>query len=250
MHVFDKKGTPHNDELFLLKMLNNEEFASKFREASSSYSEMTPVPNAANESSSSDPDESAGVRTVQRETPQAIQAAQESMESYEGTSNDYRTYVNTMPSYLGKDNIKSIMPSMTMGSMFTGLKSVSVSSSTSGNVANTILVTANIENEDTQTGQGASDGIDDIFVIPASLKVTMFGMPLVQYGQQFFIDLGTGTTLDNIYAVTNLSHKIDPTGFETSFDLTFLGQGMTRNFRRTLAQVFPALEDLQEADSQ
>jgi len=47
------------------------------------------------------------------------------------------------------------------------------------------------------------------------------GCPLATMGQKFFIDFGTGTTLDNVYVVTGLSHTFSPGKFETSWTFAF-----------------------------
>jgi hypothetical protein len=47
----------------------------------------------------------------------------------------------------------------------------------------------------------------------------MLGCPLLQFGQSFYVDFGTGTSADNIYTVTSFSHKITPGDFSTSAKL-------------------------------
>jgi hypothetical protein len=39
--------------------------------------------------------------------------------------------------------------------------------------------------------------------------------------QQYFVDLGTGTTVDNLYNITGLTHNISPGNFQTEIKLTF-----------------------------
>jgi len=52
-------------------------------------------------------------------------------------------------------------------------------------------------------------------IIPCELSLTTFGCPLVDFAQQFFIDFQTGTSVDNIYGVTGISHKISAGDFTT-----------------------------------
>ena len=134
--------------------------------------------------------------------------------------------------------------------MFNAIKNVSVNSTTSGAVGRERLITATLDRADNQEMQGAGSNVDDIFVIPATLDIKMFGMPLLNYSQQFFIDLGTGTTLDNIYAATVISHTLNSSGFETSFKGTFQGSGTTRNLRNTLIAVQPVLKEAEEENEQ
>ena len=59
-------------------------------------------------------------------------------------------------------------------------------------------------------------------VSPVEVDLTIFGCPVIGFGQQFFIDFGTGTTIDNVYAVTGISHNLGPGEFTTSLKLTAL----------------------------
>ena len=65
---------------------------------------------------------------------------------------------------------------------------------------------------------GGSDMLDqeEVRVIPSTIKLDCIGLPVVQRGNQIYLDMGTGTTLDNIYTVTNVQHTIKPGDFSTS----------------------------------
>lgn len=47
------------------------------------------------------------------------------------------------------------------------------------------------------------------------------GCPLATMAQHYFIDFNTGTTLDNLYIVTGLTHQITPGKFETSWQFGY-----------------------------
>ncbi len=47
----------------------------------------------------------------------------------------------------------------------------------------------------------------------------MLGNPYLRFMQKFFIRADTGTTIDNLYAVTSVTHTITPTNYETSAEL-------------------------------
>jgi hypothetical protein len=47
------------------------------------------------------------------------------------------------------------------------------------------------------------------------------GCPVLEYMQQFFVDMGTGTTVDNLYNVTGLTHTLAPGKFTTQIKFTF-----------------------------
>lgn len=59
-----------------------------------------------------------------------------------------------------------------------------------------------------------------IRTLPASLSITCLGTPIAKPFQSYFVDLGTGTTLDNLYTCTNVSHQFQQGKFITS--MTFM----------------------------
>lgn len=68
---------------------------------------------------------------------------------------------------------------------------------------------------------GAGGGGLPLRVIPASMTMTTLGCPLLSFAQLFFIDFNTGTTIDNIYGLTGITHSIMPGKFESALTLTF-----------------------------
>jgi hypothetical protein len=77
---------------------------------------------------------------------------------------------------------------------------------------------------------------------PAQLSLDMYGCPVINFGQQYFIDFGTGTTLDDIYGVTGVDHKFSPGEFTTSVKLVPLQkfgsfQSLLGNFSKMIAEV-------------
>jgi len=56
-------------------------------------------------------------------------------------------------------------------------------------------------------------------MMPADMGIDMLGNPNIKFMQKFFIKLGTGTSLDNLYGVSGLSHNITPDSFKTTLKL-------------------------------
>lgn len=56
-------------------------------------------------------------------------------------------------------------------------------------------------------------------ITPTEVSVEMLGLPTVQYMQYVFVDFNTGTTADNIYAITGIDHKLEAGSFTTSLKL-------------------------------
>jgi hypothetical protein len=59
-------------------------------------------------------------------------------------------------------------------------------------------------------------------VMPVQASIEMMGNPFVRFMQKFFIRADTGTTIDNLYAVSGIEHKITPENFTTSLQLVAL----------------------------
>jgi hypothetical protein len=130
-----------------------------------------------------------------------------------------------------KDKIKDYFPNITFGANNSTVKSLSFQSSTSGDVNNVLLLNS-LNNKKTGT-PNRSDLVDqeDVRVIPSTVTLNCMGLPIIQRGNQVYIDTGTGTTLDNIYTVTNVTHTIGPGDFTTNLTLTCTNQGDTDSLR-------------------
>jgi hypothetical protein len=72
----------------------------------------------------------------------------------------------------------------------------------------------------TQPNGGGTGGLP-LRVIPTSVSMTTLGNPLFDYMQLYFIDCSTGTTIDNVYGITGLTHTISQGKFESKADLAF-----------------------------
>ena len=74
------------------------------------------------------------------------------------------------------------------------------------------------------------------------LDVQSLGMPLVVIGQQYFIDFGTGTSADNIYVVSKVSHDISQGKFSSNISFTPLNAyGQYTNIGNVINQAIKEL---------
>lgn len=132
--------------------------------------------------------------------------------------------------------ITATMPTIRIGSEGSVITNASYSTAASGDISN-INILAGIKNQLGNATVDTSPGIDaDLFVIPGNLSVTMLGMPLVNRGQTYYFDFGTGTTLDNTYTVTNVKHSIKNGQFTTSVNLNITNQGSIRTVTSLLSR--------------
>jgi len=88
-------------------------------------------------------------------------------------------------------------------------------------------------------------------VIPAALTINALGCPLLNNGQMFFIDFNTGTTIDNIYILTGLTHSITPGKFESQMTLSFYdAYGRFEGAPTVVEYIKQQLKSVQEIDTQ
>ena len=132
------------------------------------------------------------------------------------------------------------MPSITIGSSLSNLQSFSAGSTTSNEIANVKLINALSGKDNISGGHqtvGALDQIEDMLVVPSVGTLNCNGMPLMQRGQQIFIDAGTGTTLDSIYTIQSVTHTIGESGFNTQAQVIYTGQSNVSSLRQKLADI-------------
>jgi hypothetical protein len=139
--------------------------------------------------------------------------------------------------------IETNLPTIKLGNDFSTVIQLGVSANTGGALADALLLESLRNAKDPQVSKGSSTSAEEVTVIPSTLNVSMFGMPLMNYGQQFFVNMETGTTADNVYIATGISHKISPDGFTTSLTLSPSFQGTVTSFRTALRGAISKIEN-------
>jgi len=106
------------------------------------------------------------------------------------------------------------MPSARYGESNSGILTADIQS-----MENPALATINMQRQGMGGGdqpQGNRDAGVPMRVHPVDCSIETIGCPLWDFGQQIFIDFGTGTTVDNIYAVVGIDHTIASGEFKSS----------------------------------
>jgi len=123
--------------------------------------------------------------------------------------------------------LRKLAPTLEIGTNGTMIKNVSLQSKTDDLMAAANLVNIMKPKSGNNAGssQAPASGLEGpgglpIRTVPAQLTMTTMGCPALRLYQQFFVDMGTGTSLDNLYQVTQINHKMSPGKFESS--LTFM----------------------------
>ena len=120
-----------------------------------------------------------------------------------------------------KKSISKYVPTISIGTTGTAVKNISYSTNQDALLGTIMMLRdgASAVNPSTPNGSGVGD--IPLRVIPGALTLTTLGCPTLEYMQQFFIDLGTGTTIDSLYNITSLTHTISPGTFTTEAKFTF-----------------------------
>jgi hypothetical protein len=117
-----------------------------------------------------------------------------------------------------KDYMMKSMPSIIYGSSHSAVLSADLSSMNDPKLASINMMRAGGSGGDGP--QGSRDSGLPLQTSPVSLSLTTYGCPLISYGQQFFCDFGTGTTIDNVFVVTGIDHSLSQGKFETKLKMT------------------------------
>jgi hypothetical protein len=194
VHFFDKRSTPNDEALFLLDVgmgTGPKELTSLVTTLQQGSSDnFTSILQSAS---------SAGIVNV-------------------SSSKGKDTYTLNTNNRGLKAFIKRTVPSITYGTPTSMLKSFSVQSIDMQDFETALLIQA--ANGTRVPGNQQLDAPqNDMQIYPMSFSATILGCPLIDYAQEFFIDFDTGTSLDNVYVVNGISHKIAPGSFSTDLEL-------------------------------
>lgn len=144
-----------------------------------------------------------------------------------------------------KDLVSKMMPTISIGANGSMITEASLSSKNDP-LLNTVNMTRSMTVKNTAAPNGAGSNGLPLRVIPATLSMTSLGCPLATMAQYYFIDFNTGTTLDNLYVVTGLTHAMSPGKFETSWQFGYAdGYGRYEGAPNIIDQI-AALKDIKE----
>ena len=134
---------------------------------------------------------------------------------------------------LAKKFLSEALPTMRYGTSAGMIKSISLSS-----ISDPALATINTIKMDDAAGDNPGNVREKglpLTISPTEVSVDMLGCPIINFGQSVYIDFGTNTTADNIYACTGLSHKFAPGEFSTSakFTLNIGAYGIYNSSKRS-----------------
>lgn len=122
---------------------------------------------------------------------------------------------------LAKKEIKKLAPSVTYGSQNSTVIDANVTTINEGNLSTVLMTRNDREKGKVSNVKITSDEDLPLQIFPSKATVTMFGCPIVNFAQYLFLDFETGTTIDNFYSVTGISHSLTPGSFKTTLTLSY-----------------------------
>lgn len=118
-----------------------------------------------------------------------------------------------------KNMIKSQMAYIQPGVQSSPIQNFQIQTQHDAKLATIHMLAAGQSGGGSDAAPGEQDRGLPLRMNPAAANIQMLGCPLLSYGQQYFVDMGTNTTIDNIYAVTSIDHKLSPGKFTTTAKL-------------------------------
>lgn len=142
------------------------------------------------------------------------------------------------------------MPTIIYGSSASAITSANLTTGGNAGLANVLLQRAFAP-----PGEAAPDNIDSgvpMQIIPSTLSISTIGCPLFYPMQRFFIDFGTGTSIDNVYYVISTENSIGSGGYKTDVKFAYsAGFATYTSLNQNLAMMAANLsQHINEAEQQ
>lgn len=150
------------------------------------------------------------------------------------STSDYKTDLQKLAkaSYASTKNLlMQYHPSIIHGASSGVVNSISVSSNTTGQLSNILIVEAYGQMRDGENSSDQTELFDETVLLPTSVQLEMMGFPSLARGQQIFIDFGTQTSLDNLYTVKTVDHSVSQGVFKTSSTLVATNQMIVKSYK-------------------
>ena len=132
----------------------------------------------------------------------------------------------------------TLFPTIVIGGESSLITSTQFSSAASGDLQSSYILRAYESAGIPMSKDSGSTMAQDIDILPMSLTISMIGNPLITRGQVYYVDFGTGTTLDNAYIVQKVSHTIEGGAFKTSVTMGPTSQATMRSASTKINALF------------
>lgn len=206
IHIFDKSNNPYKVQSLILKGGNGPGHGARFREVTNDFATSM---NA----------DQKDLAIAQLKRGMTLEDGRVLVDLTLTDDNDSVASAYTAI----KQTVSRTMPSIIYGANGTMVVGASLASKQDPLLAVSQMQTVAAKSGKPSVGQPNGSGQDGLplRIVPASMSLTTMGCPLLNNGQLFFVDFNTGTTADNIYILSNLTHTISPGKFESQMKMTF-----------------------------
>lgn len=226
VHIFDRHTTSYDTQAALLEANREDELRS-----------IRPVPTQQGGNPGVSQSHAAEANSI-------IQAAQiAGLITQIPNSNPPIYRINGGPARLREFMMKT-SPYIIVGAQGTAVKNAALATQQNAQLSTVNLLRS--FHSDPLEPNGESPGGLPLQVIPCDLSMPSLGCPLLEYGTKFFVDFRTGTTIDNFYYVTGISHKLEAGMFTTDAKFSpYDGWGKYRSLIDTIKNAQTILNDIQ-----
>jgi len=159
-----------------------------------------------------------------------------------GTTSDQPKYVLAGGYQALKNFISLGVPTIKYGTNSSMVTNLSVQTQNNPLLANIAIQRAHRNTSGSPTGY--QPGGLPMQIMPLKLQMRCIGNPLLHYGQEYFIDMQTGTSADNIYRCMQITHSLAQGKFESSLDMTI--QDSFQAYNPVMEPVHDALQLIKE----
>lgn len=228
IHVYDKAGTPHKSAVDILRddsgafVEVESSWKNKYRAGAKKIFKDNKSHKKPSNKKSADPVVAGTLNSTRSEAFSTIDAKPFN------TPVKVRSAGFGGPGTSGKVRFEAVkreltrhIPSIVIGTNGTAVKSVSYSSNQDALISTIMMLKNQKSSDNPSLPNGSGQGDLPLRVIPGQLSLSTMGCPTIEYMQQYFVDLGTGTTIDNMYNVIGVSHTISPGNFTSEITFGF-----------------------------
>ena len=221
IHIYDRAASPYNKNL---KIFSNEADTQKTNEfIVIPEAEVPEFARAAHTVSGADPDLAAPAILLRGFNSIAIPGFEVPLPGTKNAIDNLSRVIPTGRNVL-REYYSNTIPTIEYGVEGTLVKNINIASQTDGLIGTIYIQGGAGKVKSDLTDNGLTMAVNNLPVVasPVQMSMTTAGCPLAQLYQQFYIDMGTGTTIDNAYTATQVQHSFAPGKFETNWTFTYV----------------------------
>lgn len=207
IHIFDAAQNPHRGTETIYRGNQGSEYAWEFPQPFNPYAQKTTVDAAAMMGISDSSTQKSELTSAQ--INERVRNKSFDRETFTGDRTDRQKMMKL---------IARGIPMLIPGMEASAIKEASFASQADA-AMQAAQMTGISPSEDIQ-GTPRGDGIGNLpmRVIPSTMSMRTIGCPLLRFGQMYFIDMNTGTTIDNVYGLNSITHEFAPGKYESALE--------------------------------